>query len=371
MFEFLKTKTSPIGLDIGRNSIKMLQMQLHGRRVVVNAAYEKHINPEISEDKQARTEATIAVIQDMLIRGGFHEREVITSLPSSDLIIKSLRLDMSNDRDVEKSLKEGIIEHSGLRADAYEIQFISAGNIRQGDEIKNEVILFAVSKEAMANHMNILEKAGVRPVGIDAVPCALFRSLQRFFRRTADQEKANVFVDVGASHTTVVIGKAGEIIFAKQIDIAGGQITKRIASRLGIGLEEALHLRSKFRNEIELQEIEPAARQAVIDSMYSVIDELAREISLCLKYYAVTFRGQRPGQVVFSGGEAYEDTLIHAVKRHLGVEVEIVEPLKGFDISNAKFPAAKKTILCEWAVAAGLCLKGLNLTDKQKAYERN
>ncbi len=371
MLEFLKTKRSPIGLDIGSNSIKMLQMEYEAERMIVTAADERQFSHEISEDKQARMEAAVAAIRDMLARGRFEKREVVSCLPSSDLIIKSLRLDIGDEREIEKSIKAGAIEHSGLKTDSHEIRFMSAGNIRQGDEIKSEIILFAVSKEALSNHIDMLEKAGVTPVGIDTVPCALFRSLQRSLRRTADQEKTNVFVDIGASHTTVIIGKAGEIIFAKQIDIAGEQITRQVASRLGIGLEEAVHLRSKLRNEIEAQEIEPATRQVVIDSMYSVIDELAREISLCFRYYAVTFRGQRPGQVIFAGGEAYEETLVNALKRHLGIEIEITEPLKGFDISNVQFPTEKKAMLCEWAVAAGLCLKGLHLTDKQRAYERN
>ncbi|MDD5010867.1 MAG: type IV pilus assembly protein PilM [Phycisphaerae bacterium] len=371
MLELLTTKTSPIGLDIGQNSIKMLQMRLDGERIIVTAADERQLNPEVSEDEQERTEAIVAAIKEILVRGEFHNREVITCLPSSELIIKSLRLDTGDEREIERALKAGIIERSGLKADEYEVRFMSAGNIRQGDEIKSEVILFAIRKEALDKHIHILKQAGVKPVAIDTVPCALFRSLQRSLRRTADMEKTNVFVDIGASHTTVIIGRAGEIIFAKQIDIAGSQITKQVASRLGIGLEEAMHLRSKLRNEIEAQEIEAAAKQAVVDSMYSVIDELAREISLCFRYYAVTFRGQRPGQVIFAGGEAYEETLVKALERHLGIEIEITEPLKGFDISNVKFPAEKNAVLCEWAVAAGLCLKGLNLTDTQKSYERN
>jgi type IV pilus assembly protein PilM len=371
MLNFLKTKTSPIGLDIGSNSIKMLQIQQASDRMIVIAADERVLEPEISEDAKGRSEAVTEAIKDMLASGQFHKREVVSCLPSSELIIKSMRLDTSDEREIEKTLKAGIIEHCGLKTETHEIRYMSAGNIRQGDEVKNEIILYAVTKDALKNHIEILENAGVTPVGIDTVPCALFRSLQRSFRRTADQEKANVFVEVGASHTTVIIGKAGEIIFAKQIDIAGEQITRQVASRLGIDFEEAVHLRGKLRNENEAGEIEAATRQVVVDSMYSVIDELAREISLCFRYYAVTFRGQRPEQVIFAGGEAYEETLVNALKRHLGIEIEITEPLKGFDISRVSFPADKQTMLCEWAVAAGLCLKGLNMTDKQKAYERN
>ncbi len=371
MLEFLKTKTSPIGLDISSGSVKMLQLQLKGGKIVVTAADERQIATEISEGNEKRTEATIAAIKEMLAEGQFQRRDVVSYLPSADLIIRSLKLDTSDEKEIEKILKSEIIERSGLKTDTHEIRFISAGSIRQGDEVKNEVILFAVTKESLKSHIDILDKAGLTPVAIDTMPCALFRSLQRSLRRTADQEKANVFVDIGESYTIVVIGRAGEIIFAKQIGIASEQINRQIATRLGIDLDEAMHLRSKLRNEPESREIEPSTRQVVVDSMYSVIDELAREISLCFRYYSVTFRGQRPSQVVFAGGEAYEETLINAIKRHLGVEIEITEPLRGFDISNVRFPGDKRSMLCEWAVAAGLCLKGLNLTNKQRAYERN
>jgi type IV pilus assembly protein PilM len=371
MFNFLNTKTSPIGLDVGCNSVKMLQLEGGGDKMVVLAADEVRLGPGIWDDEQAGRDAAIIAIKGILARGHFQKTEVISCLPSSKLIIKSLRLDTFDDEKVEKTIKSGIIERFGLKTETHEIRFISAGNIRQGDEIKNEIILFAIDKESLRKHIEMLEQAGVVPISLDTVPCALFRSLQRSLRRTADQEKANVFVDVGASHTTVIIGKAGEMIFAKQIDIAGEQINQKIASVLGIGFDEAVHLRSKLRNEAEAGGIEPAMRQIVIDNMRSVIDELAKEISLCFRYYAVTFRGQQPSQVIFAGGEAYEQTLINALEQHLGIKVEVTEPLRGFDLSRIEIPAGKKAMLCEWAVATGLCLEGMDVAEGGKIYERN
>ncbi len=372
MIDFIiKTKTSPIGLDIGCNSVKMLQLESGSDKPAVIAADEAQLNLETTDDQQAARDSTIAAIKEILARGHFQKRKVISCLPSYKLIIKSLRLDTFGDEEIEKTIKSGIIERFGLKTDTHEVRFFSAGNIHQGDEIKNEVILFAIEKESLREHIEMLEQAGVIPIAIDTVPCALFRSLQRSLRRTADQEKTNVFVDVSSSHTTVIIGKAGEIIFAKQIDIAGEQINRQVASRLGIGLDEAVHLRNKLRNKAEAGEIEPVIQQIVIDSMNSVIDELAGEISLCFSYYTVTFRGQRPGQVVFAGGEAYEQTLIDALKRHLNVEIEVTEPLRGFDLSRVEFPADKRAMLCGWAVAAGLCLKGMNMIGQGKVYERN
>ena len=371
MFELLNTKISPIGLDIGCNSVKMLQFESSNEKTGVIAADETGINPEVWEDPQAAKNAVIAAIKEILARGRFQKREVVSCLPSSKLIIKSLRLDTFNDEEIENTIKGGGIERLGLKTDTHEIRFVSAGNIHQGNEVKNEIIIFAIDKESLKEHIEMLEQAGVTLVAIDTVPCALFRSLHRSLRRTADQEKANVFVDVGSSHTTVIIGRAGEIVFAKQINIAGEQINRQVASGLGIGLDEAVHLRSKLRDRTCAYEIEPAMLQIVIDSMHSVIDELAREISLCFQYYAVTFRGQRPSQIVFAGGEAYEQTLIDALKRHLGVEIEVTQPLRGFDLSKVEFPTDKKGMLCEWAVATGLCLKGMSMVKGNKAYERN
>jgi type IV pilus assembly protein PilM len=371
MLEFLKTKTNPIGLDVGSNSIKMLQLESDGVKTAVIAADEAQLAPDTADDQQAARDATVAAIKEILARGHFQKRKVVSCLPSSKLIIKSLRLDTFNDEEIEKTIKGGVIERFGLKTDTHEVRFFSAGNIHQGNEVKNEVVLFAIDKESLREHIEMLEQGGVTPIAIDIVPCALFRSLHRTLRRTADQEKANVFVDVGSSYTTVIIGRAGEIIFAKQIDIAGEQINRQVASRLGIGLDETIHLRSKLRDRAQAYEIEPAMLQIVIDSMNSVIDELAKEISLCFRYYAVTFRGQRPSQVVFAGGEAYEQTLIDALKRHLGVEIEVTEPLRGFDLSRVEFSVNKKGKLCEWAIAAGLCLKGMDMVEQGKVYERN
>lgn len=371
MIELFDKKISPIGLDIGCNSVKMLQLESSHEKTSVIAADEVSINPEVWEDAQSSRDATIAAIKEIFARGHFQKREVVSCLPSSKLIIKSLRLDTFDDNEIEKTINGGIVERFGLKPETHEIRFISAGNIHQGSEVKNEIIIFAIDKESLREHIEMLEQTGVTIVGIDTVPSALFRSLHRSLRRTADREKANVFVDVGSSHTTVIIGKAGEIIFAKQIDIAGDQINRQVASGLGIGLDEAVHLRSKLRDRTKAYEIEPEMLQIVIDSMHKVIDELAREISLCFQYYAVTFRGQRPSQIVFAGGEAYEQTLIDALNKHLGVAIEVTQPLRGFDLSKVEFSSDKKGMLCEWAVATGLCLKGLDAIKGKKSNERN
>jgi Tfp pilus assembly PilM family ATPase len=65
-------------------------------------------------------------------------------------------------------------------------------------------------------------------------------------------------------------------------------------------------------------------------------------------------------RAVFSGGEAYENILINILKRQLAVEIEVAQPFRGFDLTNLNFGNDRRGLLCEWAIAVGLGLKGWN-----------
>jgi type IV pilus assembly protein PilM len=102
----------------------------------------------------------------------------------------------------------------------------------------------------------------------------------------------------------------------------------------------------------------------MIDAISKIAEELAHEISLCLRYYTVTFRGKRIERAILTGGGGYEKILLDVMQRQLTVSVEVAQPLRGFDMSNERanlnFYGDRRGLLCEWAVAVGLSLKGLN-----------
>ncbi len=371
MFKLRNKNTGPIGLDLGHNSIKMIQLAWSDGKIRVIAAEEADYVQDIDGADEAGRESAISAVKGMLAKGNFSGREVVSCLSNDSLKIKSLRLDTTDPRQIEEQFRNEVARRFGLDADADEIRYMIAGSVYQGDEIKNEVIFFGMDKAGIARHLGLLEDAGLTPVGIDAVPCALFRSFQASLRRQEDQRLVSVLVDVGSLFTTVIIGRGQEIIFVKQIPIAGERLNAEVASRLEVTVDEAKLLRAKLKNDTD-GAMAPATRQAVIDAMSRTIEELAKEISLCFRYYAVTFRGQRPTEVFFAGGEADETTLLRALKRHLGVSITIARPLRGFDLSQADFERRHDAEMSKWTVAVGLGMKGMDLsTCESECYERN
>ncbi len=378
----LKTRTLlPIGLDIGHNSVKMIQLVRNGGQVSVLAADKVRIDPGIDGDGEERRSFVISAIKQMLAKGSFRGRNVVSCLPNDRLKITSLRLAEAESEKIEQALKKEAAQRFGLDPDKDAINYVLAGNVRQGDEIKNELILFAADDEIIKSHIAMLEEARLRPVGIDAIPCALFRSFDRSLRRQEDREQTVVFVDVGSRFTTVVFGRGGEISFVKQIPIGGEKFNREIAAKLGISINEAETLRGKLRmeradagpyfqgtpaqNTANEGRLDASTRQVMVDAISAVAEELAREISLCFRYYTVTFRGKRVERAVFAGGEAYEGILLNVLRRQLAVEIEVAQPLKGFDMMNVNFDSDRRGLLCEWAVAVGLSLKGCNGDTKR------
>jgi type IV pilus assembly protein PilM len=375
----------PIGLDIGHNSIKMIQLAINGGHISVLAADKSRIDPRINGDAQERKSFVVSKIKQMLTEGNFRGKKVISCLPNDALKITSLRLSETESEDIEQALRKEVTQRFGLDPDEDEINYILVGDVHQGDEIKSELILFAADNESIKSHIELLEEAGLRPVGIDMVPCALLRSFGRSLQRQEDRERTTVFVDVGSLFTTVVFGHGREISFVKQISIGGENFNQEIAAKLGVGINEAEMLQGKLRMErtanaersfgasgqnsagrenladnTTLGDLDASTRQVMFDAISAVAEQLAREISLCFRYYTVTFRGKRVERAIFSGGAAYEKILLNVLRRQLAVEIEMAQPLKGFDMMNLSFGSDRRGLLCEWSVAVGLGLKGWN-----------
>ena len=390
----------PIGLDIGHNSIKMIQLSINEGHISVIAADETRFDAGINNDQQTGNDFIVSSMKRMIANGGFLGRNVVTCLPSDKLKITSLRLAEADNYSIEQALRREVAHRFGLDPEKDSMDYMVAGSVRQGDEIKNELILFATDSETIKDHIATLEQADLRPVAIDTIPCALFRSFERSLRRQEDRDRTAVFVDVGSRFTTVVFGREGEISFIKQIQIGGQKFTKEIAAKLGISNAEAEMLQEALRVDPGLlslkadigeqapaeswHNIDMSTRQVMVDAVSAVANDLVKEISLCLRYYTVTFRGKRVERAVFAGGGAYEDILLNILKRKLAVEIELAQPLRGFDLSNGRikvnFDSDRRGLFCEWAVAVGLALKGWNRMtgnkrqasyELQECYERN
>jgi type IV pilus assembly protein PilM len=359
MFRLTRAQVLPIGVDIGSDSVKMLQVEAVGNTLEVTAAAKMPLPLEAKNQPELRVALASDLIKRMLKEHPFKGRQIAASLPREIVHMKNLRLPQMPTAELPAVVRFEARNVFPFDTDQAKVHFLSAGEVRQGAEVRQEIILLAAKNEDVNNVVEQLHRAGTIIESLDIEACAVYRSLERFIRRKEDENDVNVLVDVGVKRTQMVIGRGRDISFIKQIEIGGFHFHDAVSRKLGITPEEAEALRRRL---VEAGEPADAAarrdpvRQAVFDATRGPMEELGREISLCLRYYSVTFRGHRPTKLRLIGGEGCDPQLQTLLNSALVIPVEVGKPLYSVNTSRMK-PTDRRGSMCDWALALGLCLR--------------
>lgn len=258
------------------------------------------------------------------------------------------------------------------------MKYLVAGDVRQGGELRQEVLIFAASDQTIREQLRLLESAHCQPVGLDAQPVALVRGMNYFWpvdRR--DPDGVRVLADLGASHCNVIITRGESIIFVKTIEIGSADMSRAVTDKVGTSMEDTQALRERLSATLvggegsdSLGE-DSKIRRAVTAAMRPVVERLGHEISLCLRYFSVTFRGNRPEQVMLVGGAAHDNVVTAMLAESMGTGVQIGRPLALCepDWTTCQWGSGPEFGGPEWAVALGCCLKPLTREKRDDGQE--
>ena len=201
----------------------------------------------------------------------------------------------------------------------------------------------------LEQQLEMVSRAGLRPIAVDVEPAALLRCYANQIRREEDRGKCVMIVHVGTRWTTVVIGEETRAVFFKYLDIGGAQLDDAVSSHLGIGQAEAAALR-KHQADRRTEQRDSEVAQSIHESIQPTLDRLANELAMCLRYHRVTFRGESVSQIVVGGSEATPE-LAEELQRHLHTACELCDPLRDYPNMTPTGRGA------QWDVATGLALR--------------
>ena len=106
----------------------------------------------------------------------------------------------------------------------------------------------------------------------------------------------------------------------------------------------------------ESSELDEAVQSAVYDAIRPELETLAREISLCIRYFSVTFRGRRADRVYLLGGEA-TPMLASELGERLQMPIEPADPLSRIEWHEEAAYGRDQLTGPEWVIALGLSVK--------------
>lgn len=348
----------PIGIDFGAYSIKMVQLRSPesgtegAENLEIQARAERSVPENLPVSGPERVAAVTRLLNEMRASGPFLGNRVVCSLPTSAIQFKNLRLPKMPPNELQAAVEWEAADRLGQAGhDAGEevyLQFFDAGEVRQGEDLREEIILMAAPSSVVHTYLDALTGAGFEPAAMECAPAAMERCVSRNRAPNLDAP-ADVILDVGYGSSKVLIARANHIVFFKSIDVGGRTFDGLVAQRLNISPADAAEVRRKAilgasePKAADASGTETPVEHAVFDAIRPAVVEVAREVSLCLRYYSVTFRGRRPETGMIVGGEGRCPQFIKLLSDEVGLNVT---PARGVGRLDG-----------QWLVAAGLSMR--------------
>lgn len=366
---FFQRGILPIGLDIGESSVKLLQLQRErGLLRIVDAVREPLATP-LSQAGSKRGPIIQEAVRAALRGRNFIGARCVCSLPPSDVLLRTMRTTPMPDAELDSGCRWEAAQRFEVEVDDLEAAWLRAGEVVQGDSVREEILLLAIRREQITPVVDALLGVGLRPVCIDTSFTAVARCLGRNLRRLSDSDVVQMALDVGAATTDVIIIRGNSIAFIKSIPIGGRRLTEAVA--------EALRLEPQAAQQVRWERMQHAAgeggagdrrvNRAIFQAVRPFLIDIAEEVALCLRYYSVTFRGARPQRVLLVGGDAQEPGFCEVLHEALKIEVQVARPLESIDRSSVSFDVERReSPLPQWAVACGLSLRPPDVGDRRQ-----
>ncbi len=357
-----RSSTLPIGVDMSSTGVMLAQLGgAHEAFQLIDTQRIESENP-LNQDEtlHERIRRLTNAMRDELTLGKFKGRRCVVGLGEDLLRVQSIRQPRMPNDEAARAIQLEAPDRLGFAADeAVEIGWIPAGEVRQSDQLRDEVIVVGAETQAIEELIDSLMEMGLKPVVIEPSFVASARCFERAGRRAADESIVRVLLNVGQAVTELIVLRGSAIVFYKSLQIGGRQLNHAVAECLGITEAEAHELR-KSRMAAGHREqkgaIDDRTDRALFNSIRPILDALAREVAMCLRYFAVSFTGSRPAYALAVGEEAAEPQLVEHLGQSIGIPLRLGCPLEGVKLGG-ELKRAGDIPLAEWSSAVGLSLR--------------
>ncbi len=333
LFASLFGKETLIGLDIGSSSIKAIQVEAQrGRFRILRAAQQKTPAGAVRDGIVLNREAVTEAIQQMLKASGITASGAVLAVSGPTVIVRQIRMPRVSEAVLKKSIRYEAGKHISTNIEDSAVAFDILGQASD-DESQMEVMLVAAPREMVDSRVAAIEAAGLDAVAVDIEAFAARRALVTLSPDLFADGALRALVEIGASHTEVIILVGSEFALTRSIPIAGDTFTDALKNQLRLEISEA-EARKREADMLALVNGESASDSELARILQSSVDELLREIRRSVNYYQSQQTDSAPAagaaltEILLIGGSAQLKGLAPYMTARLGTPVRLCDPFE-------------------------------------------
>jgi type IV pilus assembly protein PilM len=313
-----------VALDIGSSSIKMVEVAVekNGYRLI-NVGIQPIPGTAIQNNMVADQDVVVRAIQNLVRNHGVKATQVISAVPGRVAIIKKIQLPAQGEEELDANVE---FQASQLIPDTLEnvnLDYQVLDFVENSE--KMDVLLIAVKKEIINSYAQAIKDAELIPSIIDVD----YFAMENMYEINYEIEASGVvgLIHIGARYTSINVLKQGVSTFTGDLPVGGESFTEALVHGLQLSYDQAETLKVTGQPEGK-----KGADMEVL--LKPTSDYLAAEIGRTLSLYRAMADEEGIHKIYLSGGSAKVPGLSAILGARLGVEVELIDPFRGFSLAR-------------------------------------
>jgi type IV pilus assembly protein PilM len=343
---FSKKRKRGLGVDIGTSSVKIVELAKAGEKIeLTNYGQFSRDSESAVQSSSLRLSLTKTadIIKKIIQEARIEETNAAMSVPVFSGFSTVISLPKMSDAEFAQAVTFEAKKYIPLPLSEVKFEWTRIDATR--------ALIVAVTNELVSKYSEIAKLSGLTLTHLELDTFSLARSLapaalissKSLPAGRQENESASLIIDIGSRNTILTVVERGWPVFTRTSEVSGYELSKLLASSLGIDFSRAEDLKRKRGVDAGADVILP-----LLDSIFlegrRIIEENLRTRNIDIK------------KVVLSGGSARIAGILEYATKSIGREVII-----GFPFNDIIYPDALDSTMHEigpsFSVAVGLALR--------------
>jgi len=206
MLRLNTNRACPIGVDIGDDSLTLIQMAREMDGFHLLAADRIEYPADIRLGSVAWQIWAVEALVKSVAHGRFKGKNVIAAQPSGDVFFDTIRMPERAEDETQDAIINRLRPKLGTTPDNVLIRHVRNDN--------ENIFVMASDKTKLYQHLAIFEKAKLKVKTISAWPIAVFQAYTNLWARQMGKDYPVMLLDIGKIRTRTVICDSTNLYFA-------------------------------------------------------------------------------------------------------------------------------------------------------------
>ena len=342
-----------LGLDISSTSVKLLELEKDGNNYRVQSlAVEPLPDNAVVEKNFQDVEAIGETIQKAVKRSGTKARLAAVAVAGSAVITKIINMPANlSESELEQQIQLEADQYIPYPLEEINLDFEVIGPTANNPD-SVDVLLAASRSENIETRTDALEIGGLtaKIVDVEAYTVENVAPLLTAQMEDGGKDKIIAIIDIGATMTSLNVIENGNLIYTREQNFGGKQLTEEIMRRYGLAYEEAGRLKKSggLPDNYIPEVLEPFK------------ETIAQQVSRFLQFFYTSGQHNSVDLIALAGGCASIPGIDELVESQLGIQTVIANPFANMSLSSKVNPQALSKDAPSLMIACGLALRSFD-----------